>query len=150
MKIALKYGMIITVGIMAWTIIAHTLVPNPQSSIHNLGAFSFFNLLHFAGIYLGIKELEREKRQKPTFKEGVKQGVEISFIYAVGAALFFVGVLFVIGTKWMTGEAVHPSEPIWVIGLQAFGGLVILTMIFGLVYSTLISFFLAKRMSDNA
>ena len=150
MKIALKYGMIITVGIMAWTIIAHTLVPNPKSSIHNLGAFSFFNLLHFAGIYLGIKELEREKMQKPTFKEGVKQGVEISFIYAVGAALFFVGVLFVIGTKWMAGEAVHPNEPMWLLGLQAFGGLVILTMIFGLVYSTLISFFLAKRMSDNA
>ena len=85
-----------------------------------------------------------------SFKEGVKQGVEISFIYAVGAALFFVGVLFVIGTKWMAGEAVHPNEPMWLLGLQAFGGLVILTMIFGLVYSTLISFFLAKRMSDNA
>lgn len=148
MKIALKYGIIITIGIMAWTIIAHTLVPNPQSKIHSLGAFSFFNLLHFAGIYLGITELQREQMRKPTFKEGVKQGVSISFIYAVGAALFFVGVLFVIGTKWMAGGAAHPSEPMWLLGLQAFGGLVLLTMIFGLVYSTLISFFLAKRLSD--
>ena len=149
MKIALKYGMTITVGIMAWTIIAHALIPDPQSNIHSLGAFSFFNLLHFAGIFLGIKELEREKMRKPTFKEGVKQGVAISFVYAVGAALFFVGVLLVVGTKWMAAEAVKPSMPMWLIGLQAFGGLVILTMIFGLVYSTLISFFLAKRMSDT-
>jgi hypothetical protein len=149
MKIALKYGMAITVGIMAWTIIAHALIKDPQSNIHSLGAFSFFNLLHFAGIFLGINELERQKMQKPTFKEGIKQGVAISFVYAVGAALFFVGVLFVVGTKWLAAEAVKPSMPMWLIGLQAFGGLVILTMIFGLVYSALISFFLAKRISDN-
>ncbi len=110
---------------------------------------SFFNILHFAGIFLGLKELEREKRQKPTFKEGLKQGVAISFVYAVAAALFFVGVLLVIGPKWMSAEALQPGQPMWLIGLQAFGGLVILTMIFGLVYSALISFFLAKRLSDN-
>jgi hypothetical protein len=148
MKIALKYGLIIIVGLMAWTIVAHTLVPNPQSTIHNLGAFSFFNLLHFAGIYLGIKELERVKMERPTFKEGIKQGVAISFVYAIGASLFFVGVLLVIGTKWMAAEALHPSIPMWAIALRAFGGLIVLTMIFGLVYSTLISFVLAKRLSS--
>jgi hypothetical protein len=149
MKIAIKYGMIIAVGIMAWTIVAHTLVPNPQSSIHSLGAFTFFNLLHFTGIYLGLKQLEREKMQKPSFKEGVKQGVSISFVYAVAAALFFMGVFLVVGTKWMSAEALGPDIPMWVIIVQAFGGLVLLTMIFGLVYSTLISFFLAKRLSST-
>lgn len=150
MKIAIKYGMAITVGVMAWTIIAHALVKDPQSSIHSLGAFSFFNILHFAGIYLGLQQLEREKGQKPTFKEGVKQGVAISLVYAVGAALFFVGVILVVGTRWMAAEAVKPSMPTWLLGLQAFGGLVILTMVFGLVYSTLISFFLAKRLSEDS
>ncbi len=149
MKLALRYGMIITVGLMTWTIIAHALVPNPQSSVHSLGAFTFFNLLHFAVIYLGVKALEREMNENPTFKEGVKQGVSISFVYAVTAALFFVGVLLFIGPKWMEGEAARPDMPIWLAGLQAFAGLIVLTMIFGLVYSTLISFFLAKRLSNE-
>jgi hypothetical protein len=147
MKLALRYGMIITVGLMAWIIIAHTVVPNPQSLVHSLGAFTFFNLLHFAMIYLGITALEREKNEKPTFKEGLKQGVSISFVYAVTAALFFVGVLLFIGPKWMAGEAARPDMPMWLVGVQAFAGFIALTMIFGLVYSTLISFFLAKRLS---
>ena len=150
MKIALRYGMIITVGLMAWTIIAHVLVPNPQSMVHSLGAFSFFNLLHFAVIFLGLKALEREKNEKPTFKEGVKQGISISFVYAVSSALFFVGVLLLIGPKWMAGEATRPDMPMWLVGLQAFAGLIVLTMILGIVYSALISFFLAKRLSNES
>jgi hypothetical protein len=150
MKIAIRYGLIITAGMMAWTIIAHSLVPNPQSNVHSLGAFTFINLLHFACIYLGIKALERESGGKPTFKEGVKQGVAISFVYAITSALFFVCVLLIIGTRWMAGEAMRPDMPMWLVGLQAFGGLIVLTMIFGLVYSTLISFFLARRLSNDA
>jgi hypothetical protein len=149
MKLALKYGLIVTVGIMAWTIVAHRLVPNPTSNVHSLGAFTFFNLLHFAAIYLGIKALEREKGQRPTFKEGLKQGVLISFVYAVTASLFFVAVLLVVGTKWMAGEATRPDIPMWRVGLQAFAGLTLLTMFFGLVYSTLISFVLAKRLTSE-
>ena len=149
MKIALRYGLIITAGMMAWTIIAHTLVPNPQSRVHSLGAFTFINLLFFACIYLGIKALERETGTKPTFKEGLKQGVAISFVFAVTAALYFVLVLLLIGPKWMAGEAMRPDMPMWLIGVQAFGGLIVLTMLEGLVYSTLISFFLARRLSSE-
>ena len=150
MKIALRYGLIVTVGMMAWTIIAHTLVPNPQSNVHSLGVFTFTNLLHFACIYLGIKALERDTGIKPTFKEGLKQGVSISFVYAITSALYFVCVLLVIGTKWMAGEAMGPNIPMWLVGLQAFSGLIVFTMIFGLVYSTLISFVLARRLSTEA
>jgi len=149
MKIALKYGLAIGVAIMLWTIIAHTLVSNPQSSVHKLGAFAFFNLAHFVGIYLGLRAAEREKGEKLTFKEGVKLGVGISFVYAVTAALFFVCVLLVIGTKWMAGEALSPDTPMWVIGVRAFAGLTAMSMIFGLVYSTLISFVLARRLSTD-
>jgi hypothetical protein len=148
MKIALRYGLIITAGLIAWTLIAHAVVPNPQSAIHNLGAFSFFNLLHFAGIYLGIKALEREQSQKPTFKDGLKQGVSISVVYAVTAALFFAVTLLVIGTKWMAAETMGP-EPIWVTGLKAFAGITLITIFFGLIYSALISFFLARRLSSE-
>ena len=148
MKLAIRYGMPITVGVMLWTIIAHTLVPNPQSIVHSLGALTFFNILQFTCIFLGIKALEREQRTKPTFKDGLKQGISISFVYAVTSALFFVGVLLIIGTKWM-GAEVGVGVPKWVYILQAFAGLVVLSMLFGLVYSTVISFVLAKRFSHD-
>ena len=150
MKLALKYGLAITVGVMAWVIIAHLLVPDPKSTVHSLGAMVFFNLLQFVAIFLGIRALERELGQKPTFKEGLKLGVGISFVYAVTAALFFVGVLFVVGTKWMQAEAAAPGMPLWLVALQAFAGLCVFSMILGLIYSTLISFALAKRRSSEA
>jgi hypothetical protein len=148
MKLAIRYGMPITVGVMLWTIIAHSLVPNPQSIVHSFGAFTFFNILQFTCIFLGLKALEREQRSKPTFKTCLKQGVSISFVYAVTSALFFVGVLLIIGTKWM-GAEVGVGVPKWVYILQAFAGLVVLSMLFGLVYSTVISFVLAKRLSHD-
>ena len=149
MKLALKYGIIIAIGFMAWTIVAHTLVPDPRSAVHSLGSFTFFNILHFAGIYLGIRALERERREKPTFKEGVKQGFSISLVYALTCALFFTGVLLVIGPKWMAREAVRPDMPMWLVAVQAFGALIIITLLFGLVYSTLISFVLSKRLTND-
>ena len=149
MKLALRYGLLIAAGIMAWTIIAHTLIPDPKSIVHSLGAFTFFNLLHFVGIYLGLRALERQNNEKPTFKEGMKQGVSISFVYAVTAALFFAGVLLVIGTKWMAAEAATPDVPMWVVALQAFAGLTVMSMLFGVAYSAVISFFLAKRLTQE-
>ena len=54
----------------------------------------------------------------------------------------------IIGTKWM-GAEVGVGVPKWVYILQAFAGLVVLSMLFGLVYSTVISFVLAKRLSHD-
>ena len=139
----------ITAGVMAWTLIAHALVPDPRAAIHTLGAFTFFNLLHFACVFLGIKALEREQRRKPTFKDGVKQGVFISVVYGVTASLYFAVTLLVIGTKWMGAEATSPNEPMSRVALKAFAGLTLMTIFFGLIYSTLISFVLARRLSTE-
>ena len=149
MRISLKFGLLIALGVMAWVVVAHVLFPNPQSKVHSLGAVTFFNLLHFSMIYLGIKALERQSGDRPTFKEGLKTGVSISLVYAVSAALFFVAVLVFVGPKWMEGEAANPELPVAIVALRAFAGLVIGTMVFGLVYSTLISFALAKRLSTE-
>jgi preprotein translocase subunit Sec61beta len=145
MKIALKYGLIITICVIGWVIIAHTLVPDPQSNVHSLGATVFFNLVHFVGIFLGIRALERQQGQKPTFKEGLKLGVAISAVYAVTVSLFFIGVLFVVGTRWIQGNPAMQVLPKWLLALQAFIGLCAFAMILGLVYSTLLSFALARR-----
>jgi len=149
MRIPLKYGLLITFGVMAWVLAARSTVANPQSLVHTLGSPIIFNVLHFVMIYLGLKALERAKGERPTFKEGLKTGVAISFVYALTAALFFVAVLAVVGTKWLASEPGVAGTPTSRIAAQAFAGLFLGAMLFGLIYSTVISFFLAKRQSED-
>ena len=75
MKIALKYGLLITLGVIAWVVVTHLLVPDPRSPVHNLGAGVFFNLLEIAGIYLAINTTRNESGGQLSFKSGVKTGV---------------------------------------------------------------------------
>ena len=149
MKIPLKYGLIATLGVAAWVLVAHSLVSDPNSAVHKLGAPIFFNIFHFAVIYLGLKALEREKGDRITFKEGLKTGVGISLIYAFTISLFFVGVMAVVGTKWLMSEPTAVEAPMSRVMTGAFIGLFIGALVFGLIYSTLISFFIAKRRSDE-
>jgi hypothetical protein len=146
MKLALKYGLLITAGVMAWTIIAHIVVPDPTSKVHSLAAPVFFNVLQFTGIFIGISALGRELGQRPTFKQGMKTGVWISFVYAVAVSLFFLGVILVVGAKWMAGEPSAQQLPPTLVAFQAFFGLFVGSMLFGLIYSTLISFAMARRL----
>ena len=147
MKTPIKFGLLITLGVMAWVLIAHSTITNPQSLVHTFGGPLFFNVLQFIMIYLGLTALEREKRDKPTFKEGLKTGVAISFVYALTVSLFFAGVLAVVGTKWLASEPGIANMPMSRVAAQAFIGLFLGSMLFGLIYSTVISFFLAKRLS---
>jgi len=149
MKTLLKYGLLITMGAIAWVVIAHYTITNPTSIVHTLGTPIFFNVLQFTMIYLGIKTVEREKGERLTFKEGIQTGFGISFIYGVALSVFFGIVLAVMGTKWMAvepGAGAAPSSQI----VGAFLGLFLSALIFGLIYSTVISFFIAKRQSENA
>ena len=150
MKIPLKYGLMITLGVIAWVLITRSLVTNPQSMVHTLGGPVFFNVLQFGMIYLGLKALEHQKRDKPTFKEGLKTGVAISFVYGVTASIFFVIVLMIVGTKWLASEPGAANAPLSRILLGAFLGLFLGAMLFGLIYSTVLAFFLAKRRSDES
>ena len=150
MKIPLKYGLLITAGVIAWVLITRSLVTNPQSLVHTLGGPVFFNVLQFAMIYLGLKALEHERGNRPTFKEGLKTGVAISFVYGLTASIFFVVVLTIVGTKWLASEPGAANAPMSRIILGAFLGLFIGALLFGLIYSTVLSFFLAKRRSEDA
>jgi Protein of unknown function (DUF4199) len=145
MKIPLNYGLLITAGLIVWVLVARSLVANPTSIVHTLGAPIFFNLLHFVMIYLGLKAKEREKGDRLPFKEGLKTGVLTSFFYALTASLFFVGVLAVVGTRWIASEPGFAEMPPSQVAARAFVYLFVGAMSLGLIYSTLISFFLAKR-----
>ena len=149
MKIPIKYGLMAAMAAIAWVLIARSAIANPQSPVHTLGAPIFFNIVHFIMIYLGVRALEREKRDRPTFKEGLKTGVWISFVYALIASLFFVVVIAVIGTRWLESEPGAAGAPASRVMAQAFAGLFLGTMFLGLIYSTVISFFLAKRQSER-
>ena len=149
MKIPLKYGLLITLGVMAWVLITRSLVTNPQSIVHTLGGPVFFNVLQFAMIYLGLKALEHQRGDRPTFKEGLKTGVAISFVYGLTASIFFVIVLMIVGTKWLASEPGAANAPLSRILLGAFLGLFLGAMLFGLIYSTVLSFFTAKRRSED-
>ena len=150
MKIPLKYGLMAALGLIIWVLAARTFVANPNSLVHTLGAPVFFNLVHFVMIFLGLKALEREKGEKPAFKEAIKTGVSIAFVYALTAAVFFVGVVLFVGTGWLQSEpGATASTPTRELLVQAFAGLLLGTMIFGLIYSTVIAFFVAKRQSDQ-
>ena len=150
MKIPLKYGLIAALGLIVWVLAARTFVPNPNSLVHMPGTPIFFNVLHFAMIFLGLKQLEREKGDKPPFKEAVQTGVSIAFVFALTATLFFVGVVLVVGTAWLASEpGATASIPKRELLVQAFVGMFLGTMIFGLIYSTVIAFFVAKRRSEQ-
>ena len=148
LSIPIKYGLLITVAVMAWVLISHQIVTNTQSLVHTLIGPIFFNLVQFTMIYLGLKAKEREYGDKQDFKKNLRTGVAISFVYALTAALFFVAVVAVVGTRWMPGDAGAVSRPTWVVLAQAFAGLFIGALFLGLIYSTVISFFLAKRQSE--
>ena len=145
MKPSVKYGLLITLGAIAWVVVAHLLVPDPRSPVHSLGAGIFFNILHITGIYLAISALKNETGGEMTFKEGLKAGITTAVVFAVTFCLFFAIAVFIVGAKLMASEPGAETMPAWQAALGAFLGLGLGTIIFGLVYSTLISFFFAKR-----
>jgi hypothetical protein len=148
MKIPLKYGLLTALGLIIWVLVTHSLIANPESAVLKIGTPVFFNVLHFAMIFLGIKALERERGRKLPFKEALKTGASIAIVFAAAATLFFVCVVLTIGTRWMGAEPGAATTPKWILMVQAFAGVFIGTIIFGLIYSTVIAFFVARRQSE--
>ena len=149
LSIPIKYGLMITLGVVAWVIIAHLIIPNPQSLAHTFVGPIFFNVLQFTMIFLGLKAKEREYGDKQDSKKNLKTGVTISFVYGLAASLFFVVVVAVVGTRWMPSDPGMAARPTSMVMLQAFAALFIGALVLGLIYSTVISFFLAKRRSEE-
>jgi hypothetical protein len=145
MKIALKFGLLITLGVIAWVVVTHLLVPDPRSPVHSIGAGVFFNLLHITGIYLALVTAKNEAGGELVFKTGLKVGMATALIYAVSSSLFFLVAILTVGSKLMASEPGAENLPVWQLALGAFVGLFIGSLLFGLIYSTVISFFLARR-----
>ena len=143
MRIAIKYGLLITAVVAVWVIVTHVLVPIAPDSKVNMLAPILFNLAAIIALYLGIKE--RKSEGEMNFKAGLKTGVAISFVYAASACLFFFLVFLIAGPAMMANEPMAAQYPLWQVALMAYVGMFFGSLILGLVYSTIISFFLAKR-----
>src|SRR5450432_3687424 len=90
LKTSLKYGLLITLGVIAWVVFAHLLVPNPCSPIHIIGPIVVFNLSEISAIYLGMLASKREMAGRLQFKAGLKTGMGITFVYGIASCLFFL------------------------------------------------------------
>ncbi|MFZ0060451.1 MAG: hypothetical protein WAL47_00275 [Pyrinomonadaceae bacterium] len=143
MRIAIKYGLLITLVVAVWIIVTHFVVPLPPSSKLNLLGPLLFNFAAIIAIYLGIKE--RKAESDMNFKTGIKTGLAISLVYAISACLFFLLLLLIVGPSMMANEPMAADSPFWRVVLGAFAGMFFGSLILGLVYSTIISFFLARR-----
>jgi hypothetical protein len=147
MKIALKYGLAITAVVVAWIVIVRLLMGVGADSKANVIAPILFNVVAIVAIFLGIIRRKNEAGGELNFKDGLKTGVGISFVYAASACLFFMIEYLVAGPKLLLSEAGPSDRPLWQTAAMAYAGLFFGSLLFGLIYSTLISFFLAKRRS---
>jgi hypothetical protein len=69
-------------------------------------------------------------------------------VYALTASLFFIVLVAFIGTRWIDNQPGVAGRPASLVLAQAFAGLFIGALVLGLIYSTVISFFLAKRQNE--
>ena len=148
LNIPIKYGLMITLGVIAWVLITHSLF-GPRSAVHTFGAMIWFNVLQFMMIYLGLRAKQREYGDKQDFKKGLKTGVAISAFYGLFACLFFAMVLVFVGTRWLDAEPGAFNESPTIVAAKAFAGLFVTALFLGLIYSAVIAFFLAKRQSES-
>ena len=145
MKIALKYGLLTTACFIVWVLIAHWLVPDPRSTVHSAGAGVFVNIVEIIAIALGIRERKNAYAGQLSFKDGLKTGVGIAVVYVVSACLFFAVQLLLRGTGMLAIEPGAETRPMWQVVTGAFLGLSVIGVLFGLFYSTIISFIFASR-----
>ncbi len=150
MKIALKYGLLITAVLVAWVIIVRFVFDvGPDTRANILGPI-LFNLTAIIAIYLGVRSRKQQLSGELTFKEALKTGMSISLAYAITACLFFVIVHLAAGPKLMLSEAGPQPGPIWRVALLAYAGLFFGSLFFGLIYSTGVGFILARRLRSES
>ena len=142
MKIAIKYGLSITLVVVLWVLITHFLFPVPAESKANILGPILFNLATIVAIYLGIKD--RAASGELSFKQGIKTGLAISLVYGISACLFFFIVFLFVGPRLMANEPMAQNYPMWQVALGAFTGMFFGALILGLIYSTVISFLLVR------
>jgi len=103
MKVALKYGIAVTLVIAAWVALKHFVLyfEGPSAQLADLAVFNFAALV---GLMLGIKSKRLANGDSLTFGDGLKTGISIAVTYSILTSLYFVMLLTVVGPKLMQQE----------------------------------------------
>jgi hypothetical protein len=145
MRIAIKYGAVIALGVAVWALADHYLLhlSRPDSKAAFLTPV-LFNLLQLVVLFLGIRAWRHENRDQLTVRQGVWRGLAISLAYGVLACIFFLAFYLIVGSKVLENESgtFGADRPEKYVLLGAFAGLFSTALIGGLIYSTVISFVL--------
>src|SRR5881296_3904356 len=100
MKIALKYGIAVTLVIAAWVALKH-FVLHLEGAPAQLADLAVFNLTAIVGLMLGIKEKRIANGDTLTFFDELKTGISIAVTYALLTSLYFAILLATVGPKLM-------------------------------------------------
>jgi hypothetical protein len=137
MKLALKYGIAVTVVIAGWVAVKHFVLDfeGPRAQIADLVVF---NLSAIVGLTMGIRAKRKTNAGWLTFIQGWKTGISIAVTYSILTSLYFVMLLIVVGPKMMQqeGEASYA---------KAFAGVSIGFTLFGTVLSAIIALLLKRK-----
>src|SRR5437667_7726534 len=142
MKLALKYGLAVTVVIAAWVALKH-LVLHWEGHGAQLADLAVFNLTAIVVLLLGIKEKRLANGDSLTFLEGLKTGISIALTYAILTSLYFVLLLVTVGSKLMQQEGETSMA-------KAFFGISIGFALFGAIFSAIIALVLKKSCVSEA
>ena len=136
MKIALKYGIAVTLIIAAWVALKHFVlhIEGPSAQLADLAVF---NLTAIVCLMYGIKEKRTANGDRLTFLDGLKTGISIAVTYAILTSLYFALLLAAVGPKLMQQEGEMSI-------LKAFLGVSIGLALFATIFSVLISLVLRK------
>ena len=136
MKIALKYGIAVTLIIAAWVALKH-FVLHLEGSSAEFADVAVFNLSAIVALLMGIKEKRLANGDRLTFLQGFATGVSIALTYAILTCLYFALLLAVVGPKLMQQEGETNVA-------GAFLGLGIGLTVFGMIFSALIALVMRK------
>ena len=141
MKVALKYGMAVTLVIAAWVALKHFVLhlEGPPAQIADV---VIFNLAAITGLTLGIREKRKLNGGLLTFGDGLVTGLKIAVTYAILISVYFAILLAVIGPKLMQ-QAGETSV------VKAFLGVSIGFTVFGIVFSAIIALIMRKNIPMN-
>jgi FtsH-binding integral membrane protein len=137
MRLALKYGILVTLVIAAWVALKH-FVLHLESQPAQFADVAIFNLTAITGLAFGIREKRKMNVGTLTFGDGLITGIKIAVTYAILTSAYFALLLATVGPKMMQQEGETSV-------VKAFLGVSIGFGLFGTVFSAIIALVLRRR-----
>ena len=137
MRLAFKYGILVTLVVAAWVALKH-FVLHLESRPAQFADVVIFNLTAITGLLLGIREKRRLNGGTMTFGDGLITGIKIALTYAILTSIYFALLLAALGPKLMQQEGETSV-------VKAFLGVSIMIALFGTFFSALLALVLRRR-----